>query len=84
METHNNIYRDQAVVRKKLLKNENTIVTSLMKREEVQRFESRQVLERSFNGSLPQFIAAFLGDETISESKAALLKKVIDTFREGK
>jgi BlaI family penicillinase repressor len=69
---------------KDLLKNENTIVTSLMGREEVQRFESRQVLERSFAGSLPQFIAAFLGSGKLSDVEAEQLKRMIDTYREGK
>ena len=69
---------------KNLLKNENTIVTSLKSREEIQRTESRQVLERSFNGSLPQFITAFLDGDRISQSEADKLKQLIDTYREGK
>lgn len=69
---------------KNLLKNENTIVTSLMSREEIQRTESRQVLERSFNGSLPQFIAAFLDGGKISQPEVDKIKRLIDAYREGK
>ena len=69
---------------KNLLKNENTIVTSLMTREEIQRTESRQVLERGFNGSLPQFIAAFLDGGKISQTEADNIKRLIDEYREGK
>ena len=69
---------------KNLLKNENTIVTALMSREEIQRTESRQVLERSFNGSLPQFIAAFLDDGKISQIEVDKIKRLIDKYREGK
>ena len=69
---------------KNLLKNENIIVTSLESRESIQRIESHQVLERSFNGSLPQFIAAFLDGGKISETEAEKIKRMIDVFREGK
>lgn len=63
---------------KNLLKNENTIVTALISREEIQRTESRQVLERSFNGSLPQFIAAFLDGGKISQTEVDKIKRLID------
>ena len=69
---------------KNLLKNENTIVTALMSREEIQRTESRQVLERSFNGSLPQFIAAFLDGGKISQKEVDKIKKLVEEYREGK
>jgi len=69
---------------KNLLKNENTIVTALMSREEIQRTESRQVLERSFNGSLPQFIAAFLDGGKISQPEVDKIKRLIDEYRESK
>ena len=69
---------------KNLLKNENTIVTSLESRESIQRMESHQVLERSFNGSLPQFIAAFLDGGKISDTEADKIRRMIDVFREGK
>ncbi len=63
---------------------ERTIVTSLWSREQVQRLESRQVLERSFDSSLPQFIAAFLGNEKINDDEAEQLKRLIDKYREVK
>ncbi|HBR02077.1 MAG TPA: BlaI/MecI/CopY family transcriptional regulator [Ruminiclostridium sp.] len=66
---------------KGLLQNENTIVTSLIGREQVQRAESRQVVERSFDGSLPQFIAAFLGNKKLSCEEAEQIKQMIDEYR---
>ncbi len=66
---------------KGLLKNENTIVTSAVNREDVQKAESRQVLERSFEGSLPKFIAAFLGGEKLTPEEAEEIKKMLDTNR---
>lgn len=69
---------------KELLQNENTIVSSLIGRQQIQRAESRQVLERSFDGSLPKFIAAFLGDEKITDDEAEQIKQMIDGYRRRK
>ncbi len=69
---------------KKLLQNENAIVTSLIGRQQVQKAESRQMLERSFEGSLPKFIAAFLGDEVITDDEAEQIKQMIDAYRRRK
>jgi predicted transcriptional regulator len=62
--------------------NENTVVTSLIPRESVQAFESERFVERTFEGSLPGFLAAFLGGKTISEKEAAELKRLIDEHQE--
>ena len=64
-------------------KNENTIVSSLIPREEVQSYASEHFVEHTFRGSFPCFLAAFLGDKTISEKEAAELKRLIDAHREG-
>jgi len=65
-------------------RNENIIVTSLWSQEQVRHLESHQVLDNSFDGSLPQFIAAFLGDKKINDREAEELIHLIDQFREGK
>lgn len=69
---------------KKLLINENALVKSLVSREEIQKAESRQVIHRTFAGSLPQFIAAFLDGRKISDSEAEKIKRIIDSYREDK
>lgn len=63
--------------------NEATVVCALVPREEVQAQESERFVERAFDGSLPGFLAAFLGGKTISEQEAAELKRLIDEHREG-
>ena len=63
--------------------NENTVVTALIPREQVQAFESERFVERAFDGSLPSFLAAFLGGKTISHQEAAELKRLIDEHKEG-
>ncbi len=68
---------------KGFLKNEDTIVTSLIPKANVQARESAYFVERTFDGSLPKFLTAFLGGRTISKREADELKRLIDTYREG-
>ena len=58
---------------KGVLKNENAVVTPLVTREEVQAKESDEFVERTFDGSLPGFLTAFLGrKETIPSGSRGL------------
>ena len=66
-----------------VLKNENTIVTSLVSKDEVQAQELDDMLERTFEGSLPAFIAAFTKRQTLSASEIDEVQKMIDRFRKG-
>ena len=61
-----------------ILQNENATVTAKVKREQVQKHESEALLEKSFDGSLPVFLAAFLKDKKISKAEAEELKKMIE------
>lgn len=65
-----------------ILKNEDTIVTSLVKQDEVQRYEAEILIDKAFESSLPKFLTAFLGDRKISDKEAEELKKIIDKSRE--
>ena len=75
--------RLRLLVEKGYVKNENTVVTSLLSREEVQASESAYVVEQTFSGSLPGFLVSFLGGKTISTEEAEELKKLIDEHKEG-
>ena len=66
-----------------ILQNENSIVTSRIKQEQVQKFESEQFINRTFEGSLPRFITAFMNDKTLSKQEADELKTLIDSYKEG-
>ena len=61
-----------------ILKNEDAVVTSLVKLEEVQRYESETLIEKAFNGSLPQFLTAFLDGKRLTSKDAAALKTIIE------
>lgn len=63
--------------------NENTVVSALIPRGQVRAYESERFVERTFDGSLPSFLASFLGGKTISEQEAAELKRLIDEHKEG-
>jgi len=62
---------------------ENAVVKAVIPREKVQADESAYFVERTFGGSLPQFVAAFLGGRKISEKEAEYLKKLIDEHKEA-
>lgn len=61
-----------------LLRNEDAVVTSRVKREQVQRYESNALVEKAFSGSLPRFLTAFLDDKRLSEQEAEELKRIIE------
>lgn len=67
-----------------VLKNEDAMVTSLVSREEVQTAEVNELVEKTFGGSLPAFIAAFGRRQKLSETQLAELQKLIDSYEEGK
>ena len=75
--------RLRLLVEKGYVKNEDTVVTSLLCREEVQAAESAYVVAETFSGSLPGFLVSFLGGKTISEEEAEELKRLIDEHKEG-
>ena len=63
-------------------KNQNSIVSSTVKKSEVQEFESRHVIDEAFSGSLPNFLTAFFSGKKISNKEAEELKKLIDGYKE--
>jgi predicted transcriptional regulator len=68
---------------KGLLKNEGTVVSSLVHKEEVQTSESEHFVKRTFSGSLPMFLSSFLNGKRITEHEAEELKLLIDQHKEN-
>lgn len=60
------------------VKNDHAVVTALVKQEEVQRQESRAIVDKSFSGSLPAFVTAFLAERKLTEAEAAELRAMIE------
>ncbi len=69
---------------KGLFKNVDGVVSSVMSREQFYSAKSEKFVEETFNGSLPQFIAAFMSGKKISEREADEIQKLIDDFKGGK
>ncbi len=63
--------------------NRESTVCALVPRDKVQAFASEHFVEHTFQGSLPGFLASFLGGKTISEQEAQELKRLIDEHKEG-
>lgn len=66
-----------------VLKNENTIVASLVSKDEVQAAEISEMVEKTFQGSLPAFIAAFTKHQQISDAEIDAVQQMIDRYRKG-
>ncbi len=66
-----------------VLKNENAVISALYSKEQIQRQESREFLDRTFGGSLPAFLAAFTGSERLSPQEAEAIKRMIDEYGGG-
>ena len=66
-----------------VLKSENTVVSALVTKEQVQAAEINEMVEKTFEGSLPAFVAAFTKHQKISSAEIDALQQMIDRFREG-
>ena len=65
-----------------ILKNENTIVSSLISKEEAQKSRLEEMVEETFEGSMPAFIAAFSRSKKLTRQEVDQLRALIDSFEE--
>ena len=68
---------------KGLFENRDGIVRSLISRNDFYSAKSRQIVEDSYHGSLPAFIAAFISRSDLTAEAAEEIQKMIDSFRRG-
>lgn len=61
-----------------ILKNDNTIVSSLVSKEQVQEAQIGDMMEKTFEGSLPAFIAAFGRHKKLSEEEIEKIREIIE------
>lgn len=66
---------------RELFQNENSIVTSLVSKEEFLAGQSEKFVEDTFEGSLPRFLAAFTTRNKLSEKEIQELQKIIEESR---
>ena len=65
-----------------VVKNENTVVTALISKEQAQKARLEEMMEETFEGSMPAFIAAFSKSKKLSRSEVEQLKALIDSYQE--
>lgn len=65
-----------------VVQTEDAVVTSLISKEDVQSAESHEVVERTFGGSLPSFIAAFTKNKPLSREEAEEIRRMIEAYEE--
>ena len=61
-----------------VIKNENTIVTSIISKEEAQQSELEELMDKKFEGSLPAFIAAFGRRQELSDAEIEEIRRLIE------
>lgn len=66
-----------------VLKNENSIITSLISKDQAQAYEIDELVENKFEGSLPAFIAAFTRHQNLSAKDLDAVQEMIDRIRKG-
>ncbi|MBO4879318.1 MAG: BlaI/MecI/CopY family transcriptional regulator [Clostridia bacterium] len=68
---------------KGIVQNNHGTVTSILSKDEYKARRSEQFVEKTFNGSLPAFVAAFTTKKQLSKEEIAELRRMVDEF-EGK
>lgn len=64
-----------------IFQNESGMVTSLISREEFAALQSQEFVDQTFDGSLPQFLAAFTRRKKLSREEIDQLQRFIDENR---
>lgn len=70
------------LIDKGIVKNENTIVSALVTKEEVDRQDSEELLQRTSKGNIPAFFASFLKDRKLSKEDVEHIRDIIDRMED--
>lgn len=66
-----------------ILRNDQGKVYALISKEEMQRQEMKHFVREKFEGSLPDFVAAFTHEASLSPEEMKQMQKMIEAIREG-
>ncbi len=66
-----------------VLINKNTVVTSLVSKEQIQAADIDEMVEKTFEGSLPAFIATFTKHQKLTDKEIETMQQMIDSYRKG-
>ena len=62
------------------VENVNSVVRSLVSREQVQRVDSAEIVSKRFGGSLPRFVATFISSEGMSVEDAREISEMLSGY----
>ncbi len=65
-----------------VLKNEHAMVSTLITKEEAQASRLEEMVEQTFEGSIPAFLAAFSRTKQLSKEEVDQLQAMIDNYQE--
>lgn len=68
---------------KGLFQNDNGMVHAVISRQDFYAGQSRKYVDKTFNGSLPAFIAAFTKYNSLTSEEASKIRKMIDDAEEN-
>lgn len=71
------------LINKGALVNEDTIVRSLVTREDIARAEGNEIADKAFNGNVLDMFAAFLQDRKLTREEYLKLEKLINEAYKG-
>lgn len=61
-----------------VIKNENATVSSLFSKEEIQIAQMDEMMEKTFEGSVPAFLAAFARRQKLTDSEVQEILRIIE------
>lgn len=61
-----------------VIKNENAVVSAIISKEEAQRSELDELMDKKFEGSLPAFIAAFGRRQELTDAEIQEIRRIIE------
>lgn len=64
-----------------IFRNADSVITSLISRQDFAALQSEKFVEETFDGSLPRFLAAFTRRKKLSQKEIDELQKLIDESR---
>lgn len=65
-----------------VVQNKQSVVTSIISKEQAQLSEYEQMMEKKFENSLPAFLAAFSKSRKLKKDEAEALRKMIESAEE--
>ncbi|MCL2201060.1 MAG: BlaI/MecI/CopY family transcriptional regulator [Oscillospiraceae bacterium] len=68
---------------REIFRNENATVSVILTRDAFYGNQSRKYVEDTFSGSLPKFLASFIGGKELSEKQADELVSLINSHKRG-